>query len=70
MSTDEFVTPKQLSERWQISESTLRRWRRNGYGPTFTKIGDQVGSKVIYRIKDVIEFEEKCTREPNNKIGA
>jgi hypothetical protein len=34
-----FLTPKQLAERWAMSESNLNHWRSVGYGPVFAKLG-------------------------------
>ncbi len=44
---------KQLAERWAMSYRTLDRWRWQGQGPRFVKIG----SRVIYRLKDIEEYE-------------
>lgn len=32
----QYLTPGQLAEMLKVSESTLRRWRREGIGPTPT----------------------------------
>ena len=32
----------ELAQRWQISESTLERWRSEGIGPVFLKLRGQV----------------------------
>ena len=39
-----------------ISESLLRKFRQEGGGPRYCKIG----SKVVYRIQDLEGFLEKC----------
>lgn len=49
------INQKQLAERWSISQRTLERWRAIGWGPLFLKIG----SRVIYRIEDILAYEEK-----------
>ena len=38
-----------------VSESLLRKFRQEGSGPKYCKIG----SKVVYRIQDLEEFLEK-----------
>ena len=39
-----------------VSESLLRKFRQDGDGPKYCKIG----AKVIYRIEDLEDFLEKC----------
>jgi hypothetical protein len=48
------ATPRQLAQRWHISEKTLERWRMQGTGPAFMKLG----GRVLYRI-DQIEAHER-----------
>jgi hypothetical protein len=57
MSEEEFLTIDELLARWknQYAKQTLADWRAQGKGPKFKKIG----KKVLYRIKDVIEYEEQ-----------
>ena len=45
---------RELARRWKISERTLERWRWQGNGPRYLKIG----GRVIYRIEDVEAFEQ------------
>jgi predicted site-specific integrase-resolvase len=42
-----------LANRWCMSERTLERWRYEGRGPAFLKIG----GRVLYRLKDVEGYE-------------
>jgi hypothetical protein len=54
----QFLSPKQLSERYgeeSPSESTLKRWRLEGKGPKFVKLGQ----KVAYPLDQLIEWEDK-----------
>lgn len=39
-----------------VSESLLRKFRQNGGGPRYCK----VGTKVVYRIRDLDDYLEKC----------
>jgi excisionase family DNA binding protein len=52
MTNDELKTTEELAERLRISTSTLRRWRSNGEGPKFIR----VGKKVRYRQSDVEDW--------------
>jgi hypothetical protein len=56
---------KQLARRWGISHRTLERRRGHGEGPDWFK----VGSRVLYRIEDVIRFEQTKLAVQIEKIG-
>lgn len=59
----QFLTTKQLSERWQINQDTLRQWRVSQIGPAYVKLGDGRGAPVRYRSEDIEKFEQE------NKLG-
>jgi predicted site-specific integrase-resolvase len=50
------ISQTELAQRWQLSESTLERWRSEGIGPVFLKLQGH----VRYRIQDIEAFEESC----------
>lgn len=43
------LTPTELSEQYRIPPATAAKWRWNGTGPAFVKMG----SRVLYRVVDV-----------------
>jgi hypothetical protein len=47
--TSSFLTPDDLAIRYRIPKPTAAKWRWNGSGPTFVKLG----SRVLYREADV-----------------
>ncbi|MDO6453861.1 helix-turn-helix domain-containing protein [Neptunomonas phycophila] len=49
---------RELCNRWQVSKATLERWRSEGIGPIYVKLGGQ----VRYRQEDVLEYEASCLR--------
>ena len=51
------LTEQQVAERLNCTKSALRRWRREGRGPRFVKIG----RLVRYRQADVEDFIERST---------
>lgn len=53
------LTQQDVSRRWRISPRTLERWRWQGEGPRFLKIG----GRVVYRLQDVEAFEAEKLRE-------
>lgn len=48
----------ELARHWQMSPRTLERWRCEGRGPRYVKIG----GKVLYRLEDVLAFEKNGLR--------
>lgn len=60
----------ELAARWNISHRTLERWRYEGEGPNFIKLG----GRVIYRLEDVEAFEAEQLRsseaEPRRPVSA
>lgn len=44
-----------LAKRWRMSQRTLERWRWQGIGPTYLKLG----MRIVYRIADIEAFEQK-----------
>ena len=63
-----FLTPQQLSERWEgrISARTLANWRSAGLGPPFVKLG----GGIVYRAADVEAYENRNTVNCTNQYGA
>lgn len=54
MIPSSLLTSDDLAKRWAISTSTVARWRSDGIGPAFVKIGGQ----VRYRVQDVEQYED------------
>jgi predicted site-specific integrase-resolvase len=50
--------PRQLADRWGLSEKTLERWRMLGTGPSYLKLG----SRVLYPLHEVQAHEQQRTR--------
>lgn len=48
-----FLNQHELAERWHISHRTLERWRWQGRGPRYLK----VGGRVLYRAEDIDAYE-------------
>ena len=46
----EYLTDKQLCEMLHIDERTTGRWRTDGGGPPYVRVGDR---RVLYRRADV-----------------
>ncbi len=48
-----FLTTKLLARRWKITPRTLERWRADGKGPRFLRIGRH----IRYSESDILAFE-------------
>ena len=53
MEQPEHFSEKLLARHWGLSHRTLERWRHNGSGPEFLKIG----GRIIYRRADIQTYE-------------
>ena len=58
------VTQRELCSRCQLSEATLERWRSDGIGPIYVKLGGQ----IRYRREDVLEYEVSCLRKSTYEV--
>jgi hypothetical protein len=57
------ISQIELAQRWQISESTLERWRAEGIGPVFLKLRSQ----VRYRDTDILaRRQQPCQGLPKH----
>lgn len=53
------INQQALAKRWQVSETTLERWRSLGIGPTYLKLQ----GRVVYREQDLEVYEAQCLRQ-------
>jgi len=53
MNQLQFLRQRDLAQRWGFSPRTLEKWRWQGEGPRFVKIG----GRIRYRIEDVEAWE-------------
>lgn len=57
---DEVLTPSELAQRWGMAVGTLANWRREiGRGPKYIKLGDGPRARVVYRVTDVLAYEQR-----------
>lgn len=55
----QYLTTTELAARWSIAENTIRRWRTEGSGPNFIKLGNGIRSAVRYKLSDIEEYEQQ-----------
>ena len=53
-----------LARRWSLSHRTLERWRWQGIGPRYLKIG----GRVVYRLVDIEDYEATHVSEAGLEI--
>lgn len=56
----------ELSRRWRLSPRTLERWRLQGTGPQYLK----VGGRIVYRLAYIDAFEVERLQSPAAKVAA
>lgn len=65
LSQDIWLTDKELSEYWGVTCNTLQRWRTEGTGPVYLKLGGQ----PKYHIDFIRQFErDRMFRGTGEKI--
>jgi predicted DNA-binding transcriptional regulator AlpA len=62
----EYLLPNQLASHWGVSANTLRKWRWEGKGPRFVKLG----RKVVYRRTDIDAFANAQLRNSTSDTGS
>ena len=61
----EFITQKELAAGLRVSERTLERWRMEGSGPPFVKLG-----RILYSVRDVADWSQQNTFNSTAEAGA
>jgi predicted DNA-binding transcriptional regulator AlpA len=52
-SQEEYLTLGEVAEHYRLSESSIRCWRQNAYGPRAVK----VGRRLLYPVSEVLRFD-------------
>lgn len=55
---NEYLSPQELADRWNVSRVWLYTLKRRGDVPKFRKSKGKTG-RVMFKIGDVMEYEEK-----------
>lgn len=56
------LTTTDLGERWGMNPDVLARWRNQGIGPTFVRIGPRA---VRYSLEAVLAYESANSVQPS-----
>ncbi len=60
-----YLTEKQVAEMFQISVTTLQKWRHNSTGPRFFRFGQRI---VRYLEEDIINYLEEVKNEKDTGV--
>ncbi|NBO82493.1 MAG: DNA-binding protein [Betaproteobacteria bacterium] len=52
------ISQNELALRWQVSESTLERWRSQRTGPMFLRLGGQVRYRITDKMANELRFRK------------
>lgn len=58
----DFLTPAELSARWRVTTRTLANWRSLKKGPPYFKHGAGERQRVLYKMEDVLAWEDEYVR--------
>ena len=60
----------ELADLLGVSERTVERWRQEGAGPKWRKLGTAPQSPVIYDLDDVFAYVDACARTSTSDSGS
>lgn len=69
---ERYISPEELSERWNISVRTLEDWRLKGKPPVFMKIQGSHRAKIAYPLNaegGVLEVEKQWIRKSTSELS-
>lgn len=51
-----YLTPKEAAEYIGLTEAALQKWRTNGVGIPYAKLGDGHSARIIYEVAELDEY--------------
>jgi predicted DNA-binding transcriptional regulator AlpA len=69
MSTNQYLTTKQLAKELGVSEATIKSWRRKGIGPAYFQPTDTQQARKLYPRPAVDSWVESRTVRPGEAAG-
>lgn len=61
------ITSEDLSKRWGLHLNTIQRWRTEGGGPKFIRLGLK---RILYPMAEVEAYESRTVVSTSDKGGA
>ncbi len=65
INSDILITEPEAASILRVSLTSLRRWRRQGNGPVFRKLG----RSVRYRLEDMRDFVASARRTSTRRVA-
>jgi len=65
----QFLTSPAVARRLGLRPSTLRKWRAEGRGPEFVRLGNPRSGRVLYRVEDVERWMRLATTPGGLRAG-
>lgn len=59
MALDDLMHPRDVAKRYNMTPESLSNWRREGKGPKFIRLGAGRYARVMYRVSDVVAWEQR-----------
>lgn len=59
-----YLTTKQLAERWDTHVNSIQRWRTDGAGPKFIRLGLK---RILYPLSEIEAYEARTLRSTAEK---
>jgi Helix-turn-helix domain len=57
----DLLNPKEAAAYLRLSVQGMKKWREQGKGPKWIKLGDGSTSPIRYPVESLAEFLESCT---------
>jgi hypothetical protein len=61
------LTTAMLAERWGLENETLEKWRQEGLGPPYFKLGRGKTSRIRYHLSEIEDWEKKMGKKKRGK---
>jgi len=65
----DYVTTVEAAKQLKLSPKTLERYRVEGKGPPFHKLGSGKRARVLYKITDLEAWLQSCRYESTSQYG-
>ena len=62
-------SPKELADMIGMSQTGLARWRKEGGGPEWMRMGGAQSSRIRYLESDVLAWIAECRKEKDNIVN-
>jgi len=65
----EYMTTEQAADYLKLSPKTLERYRVEGKGPSFHKLGNGKRARVLYKVDDIEIWLKSCRHQSTSQYS-